>query len=454
MSTLVTTPGAPAADDGVDAALASPPKSAPAPGTPAPKTAAEKRGDEMFGEDGAVESTDPSAAMFGIREFRAGKGGKGRHARSLNADLDAATPKARPIPPGAKPGAPKPGTPSADPAMPPAGVGEGEPAPASEVPPEDPSSPEVADLELSGGRKFSVPKPVAENVAALRGQYKAFERRAREGVESANAWKAHAESIQARLDAMEQGRTAPVSHAAPADPKNPSTGQPPATSSEQGLLEAVDWPTFDSLYQQNPTYAIQWMAEHTEKFVSSRLDSALAKLESRLTDRVSPLLSQHDQSAATLRAGEFFIKMAETQDEGGYWYPELHNNPTAIQQIAMIWKDYPEDFRYTQRGFDAAYNQWHAMLSRTTRSAGPRGVRAPALPGTPGSAHPSPADLFPPDDSAVRAAGVLDGQGASAPRPTGSPRGPQDRGDALADAIGNSGSRDNIFGVMRRGASR
>jgi hypothetical protein len=443
MSTPIATPESAAPD-------APKPGAVPVPEPKAARTPEEARADALFGDQQSTEAGDPVAEMFGVREVR-GKIGKGaRHAKSLNADLDA--PKPKPAKPASAPG--KAGE------VPPAAGERGgtehieaapeTPAPEPETPAEDDApeyTGELGIVVMKHGR-YRVPKPVADTIGAMRGQYQAFERRAKDGVESAHSWKAHAESLQARLDAAEQGRT-PQAASSPAQAANPASGARPATTTsgeQKGLLEAVDWQTFERLQQNNPTLALQWLTEATEKHVSSQIEAAIARIEAAHQEKFSPLLENQQQIAELSKAESFFIKMAETQDDSGYWYPEIvSGDSTFVTQMGRIWKDYPEDFRYTQRGFDAAYNQTRNHLARIAASMGPRGVKAPAHPGA--SAAPSSApDLFPPEPGDPRAHGVLSGQSISAPRPT-APQSQSDRGAALVDAIGNSETRESVFGV-------
>ena len=404
-----------------------------------PKSAAEKRGDEMFGDDDS-QST-PVADSFGVRDWRSGKGGKSRNSGQRERAPQPAKKGDGSVSSSATPASEE-GAARAD-------ASTASPSSPELAPDNDPSS-EMEEIEVAG-RTWRVPKLVAENHRAKNGQFKAFERRAREGVASAEGWKAHAESLQAQLDAARAGQSQVAN---PQTAVSPASQKPPVSSATPGepkpLLESVDWDTYEQLLTHNPRVAQQWLAENTETVINARLAHTVASLEAKLLERFAPVLQNQQQNAEFNRAADFFQQMAGTSDESGHWYPELHSDADAVAEIAQIWKSIPDEtFRFSPLAFHQSYLTWKDYKARQSRAQGMnRGVVAPTPPAPPNSQSPSPASLFPPEDT-TRAQSVISGASGS-PRPTAPSRGQGSRQQEILDAIGNAAPVDPIFKIRRR----
>ena len=294
---------------------------------------------------------------------------------------------------------------------------------------------EYHQIEI-GGKRYTVPSAVTSNVKTLQGQFKAFHRRATEGVESARAWEAHANKLQNQITQLRsnpqaQPSTSPnAQHASPASPAAPSShvsGAPANGEAPMALLKQVNWKAFDAEYKQNPASAIGYLLTEIEQHVAARE----AALETRLAAYIDPLHAQSAQVQEVSHASTVMDKMADLKDgSGALVFPELSvDNPQLLTAIVKTWQELPGDLPKTERGFYLAMLQ----IRDHARARGLQLVPSQSAPTTnPGTSSHQAAEML------REAASVMSG-GTGAPSPMVEPRPMSESDRIIAEIEGRTG---------------
>lgn len=249
------------------------------------------------------------------------------------------------------------------------------------------------------GEEFESQSAAEQNFKSLRGQFKPIQALAKHlggvdkiattlssAAESARAWKAHAESLQAELD----GRGA----------RQPAVSDAPSGTDAASAAEGIDWNLYAEVRRLanekgEPWAAEQWLIEKVREVDAARY-------QKMLDERLAPLDAQQEAAATEAQTGELFgTIMGYTNSDGSPAFPELAN-PDAAFKIGRLWASLglPREFALTPQGAMAAI-ALHRMVEAYGSQARPSAA-APQAPVAPAAPTPSaPTD--------TQAAASLDG---------------------------------------------
>lgn len=413
------------------------------------KTAEQQRADEIFGEE--PSGTDNPENFFGVKTAWRGKPkGRNEHVKQHKPSEKASAPQT-----DAKPGPSSPAEPSSAASDP--GAPDAEAPEQTEQESDQPE--ELVEIKLgakrnkdgteTGGTVYKVPKHVAHAWNSLKGQYNSFQSSAYQANHVANQWKAHAESLTAQIGELKKQLSERSAPSGPAGQSHPTqqTGTSGTSAKPDGLFDAMDWGSFKQLLASDPTTAVQWLTDESEKHYDRRLQNAIAELRSEFAASLDPLKGQHQQYQELRETAEFFERMRATRDpidNSKPYYPGL-DEQRVVEGVVAIWHDYPEQFRKTEKAFHAAYvtfmdaarrNGWEWAFGQDTGNR-------------PAADNPAARLLEERAEEArhdsARAQAIVSG-GATTPRPTQPPR-QLSRSDAVLQGIEKAGDRHPFFGT-------
>ncbi len=270
------------------------------------------------------------------------------------------------------------------------------------------ASPPTATKFKFGGVEFESQAAAEQNFRTLRGEYKPITQLAKSlgGIdkvaptlqrasESARAWKTHAESLQAELEAYRQGGQPAGGDAQPQDEA--------AVETQEGANGGVDWDLYAEIRRLanesgKPEQADQWLISEVQK-------SERARMEKLLEDRLAPFDQERQRGEVVTQTEALFGQLAEyAYPDGSPAFPELHDE-TAAYEIGRLWASLglPREAAMTPQGAAAAI-----ALYRMQRAGRPLPV--PAQPAVGHNAVDSrPVAPSSPSDAAAAAA-VADGR--------------------------------------------
>lgn len=258
-----------------------------------------------------------------------------------------------------------------------------------------------------GGIEFDSQEAAEQNFRSLRGEFKPLSQLAKSlggmteiaptlqrAADSARAWKAHADSLTAELQAYRQGGQ-PAQQQQEVEQDVPTAGP--------GAEVGVDWALYAEIKKLAADSGEPWKAE--QWLISETSKAERARFEQMLNDRLAPLDRERQQAGVVSQTEALFGQMAEySYADGSPAFPELHDE-TAAYEIGKLWASLglPREAAMTPQGAAAAIALYRMRLngkSLPVPAQPTAGIPAGSLPQAPA---PSPSD-------AAAAAAVADGR--------------------------------------------
>lgn len=287
-----------------------------------------------------------------------------------------------------------------------------------------------------------------QSFKTLRGQFKSMQDRTAKAeaygvkaVESANAWKSHADRLQAELDQLRGAPQKTNQQVRAAQAGQPSTGVEGAETTVSSLIESLDWGLINQMAgEHGTTVALYEMA-----------DQLAAKMEARFQERLNgierPIAEQRALVEQATKARDLFVNLAQaTYQDGSLAYPEL-GEPESAEQIATFWTQMPsvgipKDTLMTPAGVHLAVLMWREWRRSqgssnqppTTASGAPTPAAAAAIQRVKDAAA----------SGAPSASGVVDGSSGQPTRPA--VPGQENAMKIRRDILNAGAGRDSVLG--------
>lgn len=276
------------------------------------------------------------------------------------------------------------------------------------------------------GEDFDSMEAVEQNVKSLRGQFKPLQQKAAQAdqfraqlgqaAESARAWKAEAERLQAEL----QGRGG-------SQPEPATKGDGPDDAAD-GDVPGVDWELYAEIKRLADEKgegwrAEQWLHEQNEKIIQARV-------QKMLDERFEPVQQHAEKAALAEHTERLFGNLATyTNSDGSPAFPEL-SDERAAYEIGRMWASLglPREAALSPQGAVAAIAMYRMAKAV---SQGKPAATVPATGVVPEPAAPTPA--APTDTSA--AAGLDDGRPSVARPGAGVGKGPSAEAAAILQGL-------------------
>jgi hypothetical protein len=235
-----------------------------------------------------------------------------------------------------------------------------EEAPAGEPPVETPPLPpdavedqegEDAEGEETVETLRAKHKEIEQKYKSLQGMFKPIQLREQTAIreqhgaaKSAVAWKAKAESLQAELEQLKQGRGGDTSPASggrePADAARDSS----APHRLEEIVKAIDWNMYGSVKEQGDDAVAVWLASNILKIVDADRQKDIESLRTDTTDMRRRLIEEPTQRQEIANhATEVFSRVADIKDESGEpAFPELFDEAEA-GAVGKLWVESGKD---------------------------------------------------------------------------------------------------------------
>jgi hypothetical protein len=238
-------------------------------------------------------------------------------------------------------------------------------APDEDVPPEPDAPPKPAKFKF-GGSEWDTQEQAEQNFRTLRGQFKAYEGKAREfdkAAASARGWHAETQRLQAELEGLRGGKGA-------------TETAPAAEQEAQPAGESIDWAMYAEVKKAaaeagQPELAEKWLHGEQERVLDARMQAMLDEQMAPVRDAEQNAFVDNHVAALFDSLGGYVLPGTDTPA-----YPELAD-PTTAAQVGRLWHDMglPTEIALTPQGAVAAI-----QLYRGTRASLPASVTASPAP--------------------------------------------------------------------------